>query len=197
MRKDGVIITKQVEISLPESSLFETVYITSKMLEERTKELAVDISEDYKGEEIVLVCVMKGAVCFTIDLMRYITVPLIVDFITVVSYGPGATPTGVVELKKDIDTNIKGKHVLVIEDILDSGRTLSYLIEHLENKNSTSIKVCALLDKPNHRKYTIPLAYRGFVIPDIFIVGYGMDYDQRYRDLPDMGILKPNKRIKL
>ena len=122
--------------------------------------------------------------------------PLIVDFITVVSYGPGARSTGIVELKKDIDTNIKGKHVLVIEDILDSGRTLSYLIEHLENKNPASIKVCALLDKPEHRKYPIPLAYRGFVIPDIFIVGYGMDYDQRYRELPDMGLLKVDKRIK-
>ena len=190
MRNNPELINAPVPYEGYVNPAIESVYLTPKMLADREREIAAHISQDYAGEEIVFICVMKGAVCFTIDLMRYVKNPIILDFITVLSYGPGAKSTGAVKLKKDIDSNIKGKHVLLLEDILDSGRTLTYLLEHFQKQEPASLNVCALLDKPEKRKYPIPLKYNGFTIPDIFIVGYGMDYDQRFRDLPYMGIVK-------
>ena len=154
--------------------------------------LGSQISEDYKGKNLVLVSVLKGSVVFMADLMRAITIPCAIDFMAVSSYGAGTQTSGVVKIIKDLDTDVvNGADLLIVEDILDSGVTLEYLMKVLSARNPASIKICTLLDKPERRKAPIKADYAGAQIPDAFVVGYGLDYDEKYRNLPFVGALKP------
>ena len=154
----------------------------------RIAELGAQISEDYRGKTIHMICVLKGGVFFQCDLAKRITVPVTLDFMSVSSYGSGTSSSGIVKIIKDLDESIEGKDVLVVEDIIDSGRTLSYLLRTLEHRNPRSLQLCTLLDKPDRREVdNVQVRYCGFVIPDRFVVGYGLDYDQRYRNLPYIG----------
>jgi len=167
------------------------VLITAEEIRARVRELGEAISKDYQGKYPLLVTVLKGAVYFLVDLTRVITVPHSVDFMAITSYGPGADSLGVVRIIKDLDENIEGRHVLVVEDVIDTGLTLGYLLRNLQARRPLSLKVCTLLDKPAHRIVDLPIEYRGFTIPDKFVIGYGLDYRQRYRNLPFIGFLKP------
>ncbi len=149
------------------------------------------ISEDYRGKNLLMVSVLKGSVVFMSDLMRSITIPCSIDFMAVSSYGSGTKTSGVVKIIKDLDINLKGYDVLVVEDILDSGLTLSYILGLLQAREPKSIRLCTLFDKPDRRTVDIQADYVGTVVPDEFIVGYGLDYDEKYRNLPFVGILKP------
>lgn len=166
------------------------VVIDEEKLQNKIKELADQISRDYKDKELILICVMNGSVFFSVDLIKQLSVKADLDFISVASYHKTES-SGQVTLYRDISTDIQDKDVLIIEDILDSGRTFSFLLEHFKIKNPKSLKSCSLLDKPDRRVVEVNLDYVGFVIPDIFIVGYGMDYEQKYRQLPFIGELKP------
>jgi hypoxanthine phosphoribosyltransferase len=174
----------------------QQVVLSEESLQRRIGEMAAEISQAYGQEEVVAVCVMKGAIFFMTDLVRRLTSPVVLDFITVSSYGASTVSSGHVQLVKDVDTDLKGKHVLLVEDILDSGRTLSYLVKHISAMSPASVKVATLLDKPERREYEVAVEYAGFVIPDVFVVGYGLDYDQRYRELPFVGELKPEVYTK-
>lgn len=169
----------------------EKVLVTEEELKEKVTELGKKISEDYKGKNLLLVSILKGSVAFMADLMRAITVPCQIDFMSVSSYGSGVKSSGVVKIIKDIDIEIEGYDILIVEDILDSGLTLSYLMDILKTRKANSIKICTLLSKPERRKVQVDVSYEGFVIPDEFVVGYGLDYDEKYRNLPFIGILKP------
>ena len=149
------------------------------------------ISRDYEGKNLLLVSVLKGSVLFMADLMRAISIPASVEFMSVSSYGSGTKTSGVVKIIKDLDIPLEGYDLLIVEDILDSGKTLEYIIEMLEARNPRSIKICTLLDKPDRRQVDISPDYSGFVIPDEFVVGYGLDYAEKYRNLPYIGVLKP------
>lgn len=154
----------------------------------RIAELGARISEDYQGKTIHMICVLKGGVFFQCELAKRITVPVTLDFLSVSSYGSGTSSSGVVKVIKDLDESIEGRDVLIVEDIIDSGRTLSYLMKALKNRNPRSLQLCTLLDKPDRRVVDdVNVQYCGFVIPDRFVVGYGLDYDQRYRNLPYIG----------
>lgn len=153
-------------------------------------ELGGQISKDYEGESVYLICILKGGVFFTTELAKRISVPVSLDFMSVSSYGAQTQSSGVVRILKDLDTSIEGKNVLVVEDIIDTGRTLSYLLDILKQRNPKSLKLCALLDKPERRVTEVAVDYRGFQIPDEFVVGYGMDYDQKYRNLPYIGVVE-------
>ena len=166
------------------------VLLTEEQVEERIKKLAEDISRDYEGEVVHLVCVLKGAVIFMCDLAKRITVPVTMDFMSVSSYGSATKSSGMVRLVKDLDEPLKDKNVIVVEDIVDSGRTLSYLLKVLGDREPKSIRLCTLLDKPERRVKDIKVDYTGFEIPDEFVVGYGLDYDQRYRNLPYIGVVE-------
>ena len=155
------------------------------------KELGRKISEDYKGKNLLMVSVLKGSVVFMADLMRAITIPCSIDFMSVSSYGSGVKTSGVVKIIKDLDINLEGKDLLLVEDILDSGMTLHYIRDMLNQRNPRSIRLCTLFDKPERRTVDIAADYFGAVVPDAFIVGYGLDYDEKYRNLPYVGILKP------
>lgn len=155
------------------------------------KELGRRISEDYKGKNLLMVSVLKGSVVFMADLMRAITIPCSIDFMSVSSYGSGVKTSGVVKIIKDLDINLEGKDLLLVEDILDSGMTLHYIRDMLNQRNPRSIRLCTLFDKPERRTVDIAADYFGAVVPDAFIVGYGLDYDEKYRNLPYVGILKP------
>ena len=155
----------------------------------RVKELAEQINRDYEGKTLHLICILKGSVFFTCELAKRLTIPVSLDFMSVSSYGSETKSSGVVKIIKDLDEPIKGKDVLVIEDIVDSGRTLSYLMEMLKDRGPASLKLCTLLDKPDRRVIDVPVDYTGFEIPDEFVVGYGLDYDQRYRNLPYIGVI--------
>ena len=157
----------------------------------KIKELGTRISEDYAGKSPFLIGVLKGCFVFMADLAREITLPCDIDFMAVSSYGSGTSTTGAVKITKDLNRDIEGRDVLIIEDILDSGVTLSYLKAYLSNRNPASIKICTLMDKPARRKADITADYTGFVCPDEFVVGYGLDYDEKYRNLPYIGVLKP------
>lgn len=148
------------------------------------------ITEDYKDKNLFMVSVLKGSLMFMADLMRAIEVPCEIDFMAVSSYGAGTSTTGAVRILKDLDASLEGKDILVVEDILDSGVTLSYLMKHLESRNPSSIRLCTMLDKPERRKMPIKADYVGTTVPDEFIVGYGLDYDEKYRNLPYIGVLK-------
>lgn len=170
----------------------QEVLITRGTLDEKVKELGKRISEDYKGEELVVVCVLKGGVVFYADLIREIGIPVDLDFIAVSSYGASTKSSGVVKINKDLDTNITGKHVLIVEDIVDTGLTIKHLKELLSTRGPKSVKVCSALDKPSRRKVGIEIEYKGLEIPDMFVVGYGLDYAGKYRNLPDVCVLKPS-----
>ena len=169
------------------------VLISEEQIKERLAQMGAQISEDYKGcEELVLICVLKGSVYITCELSRHIDVPVILDFMSVSSYGNETVSSGRVRILKDLDDSIDGKDVLIIEDIIDSGRTLSYLYEMLKSRNPKSLKICTLLDKPDRRipESTITVDYTGFVIPDKFVVGYGLDDCQKLRNLPYIGVIE-------
>ncbi len=164
--------------------------ISEADVDEKIAELGKKISEDYEGESVFLLCILKGGVFFTTELAKRIRVPVSLDFMSVSSYGAQTESSGVVRIVKDLDTSIEGKNVLVVEDIIDTGRTLAYLMDNLKQRNPKSLKLCALLDKPERRVTEVSVDYRGFQIPDEFVVGYGMDYDQKYRNLPYIGVVE-------
>ena len=164
--------------------------ISKEKVEAKVQELADQIMKDYAGEEIYLVCVLKGGVTFMVDLARKIKGDVLFDFMVVSSYGSDTKSSGHIKIKKDLDGNIEGKNVLIVEDIIDSGNTLSQLRKFLLGRNPKSLKICTILDKPARREVEVPVDYTGFQIPDLFVVGYGLDYDQRYRNLDCIGELK-------
>ena len=165
------------------------VLLSEKEVDDRIQAIGEQISRDYAGKQVHLICVLKGGSFFLCELAKRITVPVSLDFMSVSSYGSETKSSGVVKIIKDLDEPIKGKDVLVIEDIVDSGRTLSYLMEMLKDRGPASLKLCTLLDKPDRRVIDVPVDYTGFEIPDEFVVGYGLDYDQRYRNLPYIGVI--------
>ena len=166
-----------------------SVLIPEEKIEDRIVQLAEQISKDYQGETVKLVCILKGSIIFTCELAKRITVPVLFDFMQVSSYGNGTKSSGSVVIKKELDEDIKGDNVIIVEDIVDSGNTLSQLVPILKAREPKSLKVCTLLDKPDRRTAPIDVDYNGFVIPDEFVVGYGLDYDQKYRNLPYVGVL--------
>jgi hypoxanthine phosphoribosyltransferase len=159
-------------------------------LQRRVRELAAAVSRDYADRRLLLVCVLKGAVFFLSDLMRHIDIPVEVDFMAVASYGSATDSSGVVRILKDLDMPLEGRDVLIVEDIVDSGLTLQYLLRNLGSRDPASLEVCSLLTKPSRRKVELPVRYVGFEIPDRFVVGYGLDYDERYRNLPYIAALE-------
>ena len=170
----------------------EKVLLSEEDLKAIVERLGKEISNDYKDKKLVLVSVLKGSVMFMADLMRAITIPCVIDFMSVSSYGAGTQTSGVVKIIKDLDAEVvNGADLLIVEDILDSGVTLEYLMKILSARNPNSIKICTLLDKPERRKANIKADYAGAQIPDAFVVGYGLDYDEKYRNLPFVGALKP------
>jgi len=169
----------------------ERVLLSADELAKRIDELGAEITADYADKEILMIGVLRGAVVFMADLARAIKVPVAIDFMAVSSYGAGTSSSGVVRILKDLDEHIEGKHVLVVEDIIDSGLTLNYLLENLKSRKPASLKLCTLLNKPERRKVNVNIDYNGFNVPDYFVVGYGLDYAEKYRNLPFIGILKP------
>ncbi len=166
------------------------VLLSEEEVNKKIREIGEQISKDYAGKKVHLVCVLKGASFFTCELAKRITVPVSLDFMSVSSYGSDTTSSGVVRIMKDLDESITDRNVLVVEDIVDSGRTLSYLLEMLKQRGAADVKLCALLDKPERRVVDVKVDYIGFQIPDEFVVGYGLDYDQKYRNLPYIGKVK-------
>jgi hypoxanthine phosphoribosyltransferase len=165
------------------------ILIDEETLAARVAELGADVSADYQGRDLLLIGVLKGAVFFMADLMRHLTVPCEVDFMAISSYGDSTDSSGIVRILKDLDINIEGRHVLVVEDIIDSGLTLSYLMRNLESREPATLEVCALLTKPARREIDVPVRYVGFEIPNKFVVGYGLDFAERYRNLPYVAVL--------
>ena len=170
----------------------QKILISEEQLAAKVAELGAAISRDYEGKKLMILGVLKGSVVFMADLLRHITSPVEMDFMAVSSYGAGVKTTGVVKILKDLDRLIEGYHVLVVEDILDSGMTLSYLTELLRDRGPASVRIATLLDKPERRKVDIAPDYVGFTVPDEFVVGYGLDYAELYRNLPYVGILAPH-----
>ena len=168
------------------------ILIESEALRARIAELGVDISDDYRGRDLLLVGVLKGAVFFMADLMRQIDIPCEVDFMAISSYGAATDSSGVVRILKDLDANIAGRDVLVVEDIIDSGLTLSYLMRSLKARKPASLEICALLTKPERREIEVPVRFVGFEIPNKFVIGYGLDFAERYRNLPYVAVLHPD-----
>ncbi|MCQ2538555.1 MAG: hypoxanthine phosphoribosyltransferase [Lachnospiraceae bacterium] len=166
-----------------------SVLISQEDVEARIKELAAQISKEYEGQDILLVCILKGSIFFTTELAKHITLPVTFDFMSVSSYGDATVSSGRVKIIKDLDDSIEGKNVIVIEDIIDSGRTLHHLLALLSVRGPKSLKLCTLLDKPDRREVEVDVDYTGFKIPDAFVVGYGLDYKQHYRNLPYVGVL--------
>jgi hypoxanthine phosphoribosyltransferase len=165
------------------------VLIDESTLQNRIAELGDELSNDYAGRDLLLIGVLKGAVFFMADLMRRLTVPCEIDFMAISSYGASTDSSGVVRILKDLDINIEERHVLVVEDIIDSGLTLSYLMRNLEARNPASLEICALMTKPERREIDVDVRYVGFEIPNRFVIGYGLDFAERYRNLPYVGIL--------
>ena len=169
----------------------QEVLFSEEQLKNRVQEIARQITADYQGKEIMLISVLRGSFVFMADLCRAIDLPCTLDFMAVSSYGKGTKSSGQVQITKDLSEDITDRHIIVVEDILDSGNTLSYLLKILENRHPASIRLCTLLDKPDRRVKPVQVHYSGFTIPDAFVVGYGLDYAERYRNLPYLGILKP------
>ena len=167
-----------------------SVLLSEEEVDKRIQEIGEQISKDYAGEQVHLVCVLRGGVFFLCELAKRITVPVSLDFMSVSSYGSDTKSSGVVKIVKDLDDSLADKNVIVVEDIVDSGRTLSYLLEMLKDRGPKSMKLCTLLDKPDRRVVDVKVDYTGFQIPDEFVVGYGLDYDQKYRNLPYIGIVE-------
>ncbi|MGN0331438.1 MAG: hypoxanthine phosphoribosyltransferase [Lachnospiraceae bacterium] len=166
------------------------VLIPEEDVAKRIEELGKQISEDYAGKQVHLICVLKGGVFFMCELAKRISVPVSLDFMSVSSYGDGTSSSGIVKIAKDLDEALEGKDVLVVEDIIDSGRTLYYLLDILKKRNPNSMRLCTLLDKPDRRVRDVKVDYVGYEIPDEFVVGYGLDYAQRYRNLPYIGVVE-------
>ena len=166
------------------------VLLSEEEVDTKIKQIGEQISKDYAGKEVHLVCVLKGGSFFMCELAKRITVPVSLDFMSVSSYGSETKSSGVVKIVKDLDEHLKDKHVIVVEDIVDSGRTLSYLLEMLKDRGPADVRLCTLLDKPDRRVVDVKVDYTGFQIPDEFVVGYGLDYDQKYRNLPYIGIVE-------
>ena len=169
----------------------QEVLFSEEQLKNRVQEIARQITADYQGKEIMLISVLRGSFVFMADLCRAIDLPCTLDFMAVSSYGKGTKSSGQVQITKDLSEDISDRHIIVVEDILDSGNTLSYLLKILENRHPASIRLCTLLDKPDRRVKPVEVHYSGFTIPDAFVVGYGLDYSEKYRNLPYIGILKP------
>ncbi|MEF9976539.1 MAG: hypoxanthine phosphoribosyltransferase [Oscillospiraceae bacterium] len=167
------------------------VLLTEEEIAAKVADMGKQISKDYAGKNLMLVTVLKGAVVFLADIMREIDIHAEIDFMVVSSYGAGVKSSGVVKIIKDLDVALEGKDILIIEDILDSGLTLNYIKDLLEGRNPASIKIATLLDKPIRRKVDLQADYVGFVVPDEFVIGYGLDFDEKYRNLPYIGVLKP------
>lgn len=173
------------------------VLVSEQQLKDKVAELGAAISRDYAGRDLLLVSILKGSVVFMADLMRAITIPCGIDFMVVSSYGgSNTTTTGLVKIIKDLDQDLSGKDVLIVEDILDTGITLSHLVPMLEMRRPNSVRLCTILSKPSRRKADIEPDYLGFEVPDEFVVGYGLDYDEKYRNLPYVGVLKPDVYAK-
>jgi hypoxanthine phosphoribosyltransferase len=166
------------------------ILISEEEIAQKVAELGRIISDEYKDKNPLCICVLKGAVPFMADFIRKVDIPLEMDFMAVSSYGKSTQSSGVVRILKDLDTPVEGRHVLIVEDIIDTGLTLSYLVELLKGRNAASVKIVTLLDKPDRRKVNLKPDYSGFTIPDAFVVGYGLDYAEKYRNLPYIGILK-------
>lgn len=166
------------------------ILLSEEEINARIREIGEQISKDYAGKSIHLICILKGGSFFMCELAKRITIPVSLDFMSVSSYGSGTTSAGTVKILKEPDEPLEGKHVLVVEDIVDTGRTLSCLVELLRGRGAADVRLCALLDKPERREVDIEADYTGFRIPDEFVVGYGLDYDQRYRNLPYIGVVK-------
>ena len=166
------------------------VHLTEEEVDARIRELGAQISADYDGEPVCLICILKGSAFFTCELAKRISVPVELEFMSVSSYGAGTASSGVVRIVNDLGTSIEGKNVILVEDIIDSGRTLSYLLEVLRKREPKSMRLCTLLDKPERRVVDVDVDYTGFQIPDRFVVGYGLDYDQKYRNLPYIGVVE-------
>lgn len=169
----------------------QEVLFTEEQIAKMVERVGAEISRDYKDKNLLLVSVLKGSVVFMADLMRAITIPARIDFMATSSYGSGVKTSGVVKILKDLDLELSGYDILMVEDILDSGKTLSYLTELLQSRGPKSIRVCTLFDKPERREVEVEATYVGSQIPDAFIVGYGLDFDEKYRNLPFVGVLKP------
>lgn len=170
----------------------ERVLFTEDQIKEKVKEIAEKINRDYEGKEIHFICILRGAYIYMADLQRQMSVPNSVDFMVVSSYGSGSESSGKVQIQKDLVDDIRGKHVIVVEDILDSGNTLYTLLPLLKQRGAASVKLTTLLDKPSRREKPVKIDYPGFQIPDAFVVGYGLDFDEKYRYLPYIGVLKPS-----
>ena len=168
------------------------VLLSEEQIAEKVAQIGRQITEDYRDKNLLMVSVLKGSVVFMADLMRAVDCPARIDFMSVSSYGSGTKTTGVVKIVKDLDQDLSGKDILIVEDILDSGMTLSYLKGLLQSRNPASIRIATLLDKPSRRKVDLKADYVGFEVPDEFVVGYGLDFDEQYRNLPFVGVLKPH-----
>lgn len=166
------------------------ILIEENELKSKVAEIAAKITEDYKGKDLLIVCVLKGAVVFASDLIRKIDLPLDIDFMAISSYGANTKSTGVVRILKDLNTGIEDRHVLIVEDIIDSGLTLAYLADNLRSRQPASVEICTILDKKERRTINLDIKYAGFVVPDEFVVGYGLDYAEKYRNLPYIAVLK-------
>ncbi|MDA8211707.1 MAG: hypoxanthine phosphoribosyltransferase [Clostridia bacterium] len=174
----------------------DRIMISQDEIAAKVQELGSRISQDYGGEEILVVGILKGAAIFMSDLVRSIASPVAFDFMAVSSYGASTESSGIVRIIKDLDQSIEGRHVLIVEDVVDTGLTLNYLVENLRSRNPASLKLCSLLDKPSRRKVEVKADYTGFEIPDEFVVGYGLDYSERFRNLPYIAVLKKDVYIK-
>lgn len=172
------------------------VMISEEEIAQKIKELGKQLTKDYEGSDLMVVGILKGCMLFLSDLVREIKLPLTMDFMVVSSYGSATKSSGVVRIIKDLERDIENKDILIVEDIVDTGLTLSYLIENLKSRNPKSVKVCSLLDKPDRRKVDVNIEYTGFVIPDEFVIGYGLDYAEVYRNLPYVCVLKPEVYTK-
>lgn len=172
------------------------VMISEEEIAQKVKELGKQLTKDYEGSDLMVVGILKGCMLFLSDLVREVKLPLTMDFMVVSSYGSATKSSGVVRIIKDLERDIENKDILIVEDIVDTGLTLSYLIENLKSRNPKSVKVCSLLDKPDRRKVDVDIEYTGFVIPDEFVIGYGLDYAEVYRNLPYVCVLKPEVYTK-
>lgn len=171
-----------------------SVHLTEEQLNKRIAEIGADITEKYKGQSVYLICILKGSIFFTTELAKRIELPMTIDFMSVSSYGSQTESSGVVNIKKDLECSIEGENVIVVEDIIDSGNTLSKLLKVLQQRNPKCLTVCTLLDKPDRRVVDdVVVDYTGFVVPDKFVVGYGLDFDQRFRNLPYIGFIEDDK----
>lgn len=168
----------------------EKVLFDEETILKKTEELGQQITEDYRGKNLTCICILKGGVFFLTDLLKRIDIPLSIDFMDVSSYGSSTTSSGEVRIIKDLDDSIKGKDVLIVEDIIDTGITLNYVVDLLKNREANSVEIVTLLNKPDRREIDIDIKYCGFEIPDLFVVGYGLDFDEKYRNLPYVGYLK-------